>query len=165
MSGVCRPYSRRGRDALSRPQSAFWEGPATSSSHAGLAAGTDAREREDVVGGRREDRIPVEVLLRREAVKVLRAVRGPARPHEQRDDRLNLQEDVGHLREQLLLLRRVEGRLPLVEEGGCLRVVDMRPVAGVRGVLARGRELQLRQVAEEEAVWRCLRGRLPEQGR
>src|SRR4029077_13830845 len=107
---------------MSRPQSAFMEGPATSSLRAGLAAGANPREREDVVGGRAEDRVPVEVLRRREAMEVLRAVRGPTRSDEQRNDRLLLHEDARHLREQLLLLRRVEGGLALVEKCRRLRV-------------------------------------------
>src|SRR2546423_14838379 len=97
------PYSRRGRDALSRPRSAFMEGPATSPLRAGLAAGTNPRERQDVVGCGGEDGIAVEVLWRREAMEVLRAVGRPPRADEERDDRLNREETRGDLGEQLLL--------------------------------------------------------------
>src|SRR5581483_4453547 len=120
-------------------------GSSTSALRAGLAAGADPSEREDVVGSCREDRVAEEVLRGREAVEVLRAVLRPAKTDEERDDRLQLEEDVLHLRRDLLLLLGAEGRLPLVEERGRLRVVDVRPVAGVRGVLAGRRVLQLRE--------------------
>src|SRR5438270_13059054 len=79
-----------------------------------LAARADAREREDVVGELREDRIRVVVLRRREAVEVLRAVRRPARPDEERHDRQLLEPDLLELRREVLLLRGVESHLPLV---------------------------------------------------
>src|SRR5437762_933867 len=123
-----------GGTRLSRPQRSV-EGRLSVRSRAGLAAGADAREGQDVVGCGGEDGIAVEVLRRREAMEVLRAVRRPARPDEQRDDRLNLQEDVRNLREQLLLTLRIEARLPLVEKRSRLRVVDVRPVTGIRRVL------------------------------
>src|SRR4051794_6026130 len=118
-----------------RPLSA-WEGLATSSSRAGLAAGADSREREDVVGSRREDRVAVEVLGRREAMEVLRAVGRPSRPHEEWNDRLILEEELSELSGDLPLLRDAEARLPLIQKSRRLRVRVVRPVARVRRVLA-----------------------------
>ena len=131
----------------------------------GLTARADACEQQDVVGVRREDRIGVEVLRRREAVEVLRAVRRPPRTDHHRDDRKLLQPDLRELRRDRVLLLDVERRPPLVEEGRRLRVGEVLPVPGRGAVLARRDVGVLVQVRVEVAVQRAARGDLPEQGR
>src|SRR5580765_1549448 len=74
----------------------------------GLAARANAGEQEDVVGVRGEDRICVEVLLRREAVEVLRAVRRPPRTDHHRDDRQVLQPELLQLGGDRILLLLAE---------------------------------------------------------
>src|SRR6266496_5567908 len=75
----------------------------------------------DLVPGR-EDRVDVLVLPADEPGEVLRAVGRPARPDEQRDVRELVQEQPLQLLGDLLLLRRVEGALELVQQRGCLRI-------------------------------------------
>src|SRR5579871_3404648 len=74
----------------------------------GGAAGADPGEGEDVVGERAEDRITEVILRRVEAVEVLRAVRRPARPDEQRHEGELLQPQLLQRRRGSVLLRRVE---------------------------------------------------------
>src|SRR6478672_4379805 len=81
-------------------------------SNPGLAARTDPGEGQDVVGEGREDRVAEEVLPRREAMEVPRAVRRPAGADEQRHDRQVVQEDALELRRVLLLLLDVQRGLP-----------------------------------------------------
>src|SRR3982751_5639799 len=85
--------------------------------------------RSEVVWEGAEDRVAVEVLRRVEAVEVLRAVRRPPRPDEERDDRHLVEEDRLQLRRDRVLLLRVQGDLPLVQKAGRLGVVGVRPVA------------------------------------
>src|ERR1041384_1423188 len=65
---------------------AGWPGGTRPLSGPGLSARGDAREQQDVVGIGGEDRVCVEVRLRREAVEVLRAVGSPPRTAHHRDD-------------------------------------------------------------------------------
>src|SRR6478672_12919494 len=116
--------SRIGAGTLLPPRFA-WRVTAGTRLRACLASGADAREVEDVVGGLGEDRICEVVLRCREAVEVLRAVRRPARPDEQRDDRLVLEEHRRRLLEQLLLRTRAEGRAPLIDERRRARIEEV----------------------------------------
>ena len=99
-------------------------------SRTGLRARADPREREDVVGERREDRVAVVVLRRREAVEVLRAVGRPARPDEERDHGQRLQPHGLDLGREGVLDVRLERALPLVEEARRAGIGEVLPVAG-----------------------------------
>src|SRR5690349_5234637 len=101
------------------------EGRPSVRSRAGLAAGADPREGQDVVGCGCEDRVAVEVLRRREAVEVLRAVGRPAWPDEERDDRLVGEEHLRELRRDCLLLLRVEAGSGLVNVAGSATFFQM----------------------------------------
>src|SRR3954467_3505087 len=131
----------------------------------GLSARTDGGEEQDVVRVGGEDRVSVEVVLGREAVEVLRAVRRPAGADHHGDDRELLQEDLLELRRVHLLLLDVERPLPLVQDGRRLRVREVLPVAGWRRVGAGREERVLGEVRVEVGVRRAAWADLPEQRR
>ena len=100
-------------------------------SRTGLRARADPRERDDVVGERREDRVAVVVLRRREAVEVLRAVGRPARPDEERDHRQRAcSQTACDLGGERVLHVRLERALPLVQEARRAGIREVLPVAG-----------------------------------
>ena len=93
------------------------------------------------------------------------AVRRPAWADEQRHDRQVVEEDSLQLCGVLMLLRRVQRALPLVEQLRGLRVGEVHPVAGRLTALTRGDVRVLRQVRIEVPVGRALRCGLPEERR
>src|SRR5438034_1823712 len=159
MFGPRRVIGGRSRGTARRYPSLTWP------SRADLGTRTDPGEGQDVVGEGREDRVAEEVLRVPEAVEVPGAVRRPARPDEERHDRQVVEEDALQLCGVLMLLRRVQRALPLVEQLRGLRVGEVNPVAGRLAALPRGDVRVLGQVRVEEPVRRALRRDLPEERR
>ena len=128
-----------------------------------LTAGANPGEREDVVGGRGEDRIAVVVLRRRKQWKYFVLYvdqRGPMKSGTIGSS----WRQISRAALQRPLLLRVERHLPLVQEAGRLRV-GSAPSSPCSSRPGRTACTFLRDVREEETVRRALRGGLPEQRR
>jgi hypothetical protein len=98
-------------------------------------------------------------------VEVLRAVRRPPRPDEERHDRQLGQPDLLQLRGDLLLLRRVERHLPLVKKTGRLVVGEVLPVTRCGRILPCRDVCVFGEVRVEVPVRGTLGPALPQQGR